>query len=99
MPHLAAAGFPECEYGTCLEGTMEEMWTSLAETLGALPPETRILPGHEYTVANLEFGTQQVGGYPYCRPGGPACARPTMATYPLTDSRSTLVPRIRTIAR
>lgn len=23
MPHLAAAGFPECEYGTCLEGTME----------------------------------------------------------------------------
>lgn len=40
--------------GRVFEGTMPMMRASL-ERLRALPPETRIYPGHEYTVRNLEF--------------------------------------------
>lgn len=42
--------------GRCLEGTFEEMWTTLAVTLGSLEPSTKVFVGHEYTVKNLEFG-------------------------------------------
>lgn len=40
--------------GRLFEGTAEEMHRSLSR-LAALPPETLIYCGHEYTVANLEF--------------------------------------------
>ncbi len=40
--------------GRVLEGTMEMMWSSL-EKLLALPDETAIYCGHEYTVANAKF--------------------------------------------
>jgi hydroxyacylglutathione hydrolase len=40
--------------GRVFEGTPEMMWTSLAK-LAALPPETRLYSGHEYTEANLRF--------------------------------------------
>ncbi len=40
--------------GRLFEGTPEQMWSSLS-TLAALPPETQIYCGHEYTVANLRF--------------------------------------------
>lgn len=40
--------------GRVFEGTHEMMWTSLAK-LAALPPETRLYSGHEYTEANLRF--------------------------------------------
>jgi hydroxyacylglutathione hydrolase len=40
--------------GRVIEGTMEMMWNSL-EKLLALPDETAIYCGHEYTVANAKF--------------------------------------------
>lgn len=40
--------------GRVFEGTMPMMRESL-EKLAALPDETRVLSGHEYTVKNLEF--------------------------------------------
>lgn len=40
--------------GRLLEGRAEEMFASL-RALGALPPETRVCCGHEYTLSNLRF--------------------------------------------
>jgi hydroxyacylglutathione hydrolase len=40
--------------GRVIEGTMEMMWNSL-EKLLALPDDTTIYCGHEYTVANAKF--------------------------------------------
>ena len=40
--------------GRLFEGTPEQMWSSLS-ALAALPAETRVYCGHEYTLANLRF--------------------------------------------
>ncbi len=40
--------------GRVNEGTMEMMWNSLAKLM-ALPPDTIIYAGHEYTVSNAKF--------------------------------------------
>jgi len=40
--------------GRVFEGTFPQMWDSLAK-LAALPPETIIYSGHEYTAANAKF--------------------------------------------
>ncbi len=40
--------------GRLFEGSPEEMWDSLLR-LAALPPETVVCPGHEYTAANGRF--------------------------------------------
>ncbi|MFU1479354.1 hydroxyacylglutathione hydrolase [Roseovarius sp. C7] len=40
--------------GRVFEGTMEQMWNSLSK-LAALPPETTLCSGHEYTAANARF--------------------------------------------
>jgi len=40
--------------GRVFEGTMPQMWESL-QKLAALPPETVICSGHEYTAANARF--------------------------------------------
>ncbi len=40
--------------GRVFEGTMPQMWDSLCK-LGALPPDTTICSGHEYTAANARF--------------------------------------------
>lgn len=40
--------------GRLFEGTPEQMWDSLTR-LAALPPETLICSGHEYTAANARF--------------------------------------------
>lgn len=40
--------------GRLFEGTPAQMWQSLSK-LAALPPETLICSGHEYTTANLRF--------------------------------------------
>lgn len=40
--------------GRVLGGSLETLWASL-QTLGALPPSTRIFCAHEYTEANLRF--------------------------------------------
>jgi hydroxyacylglutathione hydrolase len=41
--------------GRVLEGTAEMMWTSL-QKIAALPKETELYCGHEYTVSNGKFG-------------------------------------------
>ncbi len=40
--------------GRLFEGTPAQMWSSLSK-LAALPPETEVYCGHEYTLANLRF--------------------------------------------
>ncbi len=40
--------------GRLFEGTPEQMWSSLAK-LAALPPETLVCSGHEYTASNMRF--------------------------------------------
>ena len=40
--------------GRVIEGNMETMWQSLAR-LAALPPDTEVYCGHEYTLANARF--------------------------------------------
>lgn len=40
--------------GRLLEGTPEMMWASLRKLM-ALPPETRLYCGHEYTASNAKF--------------------------------------------
>ena len=40
--------------GKLFEGTPEQMWDSLCK-LAALPADTRVYCGHEYTLANLRF--------------------------------------------
>ncbi|ERF71564.1 hypothetical protein EPUS_00553 [Endocarpon pusillum Z07020] len=41
--------------GKFFEGTPGEMHTALNETLAALPDDTRVFPGHEYTRSNVKF--------------------------------------------
>jgi hydroxyacylglutathione hydrolase len=49
--------------GRLFEGTPDEMWRSLA-SLAALPGETRVFCGHEYTLANLRFAAAVEPGNP-----------------------------------
>jgi hydroxyacylglutathione hydrolase len=42
--------------GKLFEGTPEQMWSSLSK-LAALPADTRVYCGHEYTLANLRFAS------------------------------------------
>jgi len=42
--------------GRFFEGTAPEMHKALNETLAALPDDTKIYPGHEYTKGNVKFG-------------------------------------------
>lgn len=41
--------------GRLFEGTPTQMFESLCEKLGKLPPETRVYCGHEYAANNLRF--------------------------------------------
>ncbi|KAF7941339.1 hypothetical protein EAE99_000976 [Botrytis elliptica] len=41
--------------GRFFEGTAEEMHTALNKTLAAVPDDTVVYPGHEYTKANVKF--------------------------------------------
>jgi len=41
--------------GRFFEGTAAEMHTALNETLAALPDDTKVFPGHEYTKGNVKF--------------------------------------------
>ncbi|WP_309665743.1 hydroxyacylglutathione hydrolase C-terminal domain-containing protein, partial [Tabrizicola sp.] len=45
------------------EGTPAQMWASLSK-LAALPPETLICSGHEYTASNLRFAATLEPGNP-----------------------------------
>ncbi|KAK9856636.1 hypothetical protein MYU51_000423 [Penicillium brevicompactum] len=41
--------------GRFFEGNAQEMHKALNETLAALPDDTKVYPGHEYTKANVKF--------------------------------------------
>jgi hydroxyacylglutathione hydrolase len=41
--------------GRVLEGSMEQMWSSLAK-IAKLPPQMELYCGHEYTISNAKFG-------------------------------------------
>lgn len=41
--------------GRVFEGTLDAMWTSLDRLKAALPPETTLYCGHEYTLSNARF--------------------------------------------
>jgi hydroxyacylglutathione hydrolase len=41
--------------GRIFEGSPQDMYSSLHQKIGSLPPETRLYFGHEYTEKNLEF--------------------------------------------
>mmetsp|Transcript_42473 Transcript_42473/g.77717 ORF Transcript_42473/g.77717 Transcript_42473/m.77717 type:complete len:584 (-) Transcript_42473:18-1769(-) len=41
--------------GRVFEATPQDLYRSLSEVLGRLPPETKCFPGHEYTIKNLQF--------------------------------------------
>ncbi|KAL8756965.1 MAG: hypothetical protein Q9199_002555 [Rusavskia elegans] len=43
--------------GRFFEGTPAEMHTALNKTLAALPDDTKVYPGHEYTKQNVKFLT------------------------------------------
>lgn len=43
-----------CGCGRLFEGSAEQMWASLSK-LAALPPDTLVCSGHEYTAANAKF--------------------------------------------
>ena len=49
--------------GRVFEGTMEQMWDSLSK-LAALPPETTVYSGHEYTQANAAVDAARAKGHP-----------------------------------
>ncbi len=49
--------------GRVFEGTHPQMWASLSK-LAALPPETMIYSGHEYTAANARFAVTVDPGNP-----------------------------------
>ena len=49
--------------GRLFEGTPAQMWASLSK-LAALPPETLICSGHEYTASNLRFAATLEPGNP-----------------------------------
>ncbi|OBT48917.1 hypothetical protein VE00_00569 [Pseudogymnoascus sp. WSF 3629] len=42
--------------GRFFEGSAAEMDKALNKTLGSLPDDTKVYPGHEYTKANAKFG-------------------------------------------
>ncbi|XP_064448324.1 hydroxyacylglutathione hydrolase-like protein isoform X4 [Mirounga angustirostris] len=53
--------------GLRLESTAEQMYESLKETLGSLPPETKVFCGHEHTLGNLEFAQKVEPGNDHVR--------------------------------
>eukprot|EP00920_Eleutheroschizon_duboscqi_P004183 GHVT01009646.1.p1 GENE.GHVT01009646.1~~GHVT01009646.1.p1 ORF type:complete len:135 (-),score=21.39 GHVT01009646.1:965-1369(-) len=41
--------------GRFFEGTADDMHHALSGVVARLPPETLVYPGHEYTIANMQF--------------------------------------------
>lgn len=50
--------------GRFFEGTPEEMHIVLNKTLAALPDDTKVYPGHEYTNSNIKFGQSIINTTP-----------------------------------
>jgi hydroxyacylglutathione hydrolase len=79
--------------GRLFEGTADQMWASLCK-LAALPPQTLVCSGHEYTAANARFALTIEPGNPALRSRGEAVAaaraegRPTVPSS-LTEELAT----------
>ncbi len=79
--------------GRLFEGTAEQMWQSLSR-LAALPGETVVCSGHEYTETNLRFALTVDPGNPALKARGEAIAtarksnRPTVPSI-LSEERAT----------
>lgn len=52
--------------GRFFEGTPAQMQASLSK-IAALPPDTRVFCGHEYTASNAAFAARVDGGNPFLR--------------------------------
>ncbi|KAK4505648.1 hypothetical protein PRZ48_003613 [Zasmidium cellare] len=50
--------------GRFFEGTPQEMDAALNKTLAALPDDTKVFPGHEYTKGNIKFGIKVIQSGP-----------------------------------
>ncbi|KXT04495.1 hypothetical protein AC578_8697 [Pseudocercospora eumusae] len=50
--------------GRFFEGSPQEMDTALNKILAALPDDTKVFPGHEYTKGNVKFGVQVIQSDP-----------------------------------
>lgn len=48
--------------GRVFECTPEDLYNSMVNVLGKLPPNTEVFVGHEYTIKNLQFGAHVDGG-------------------------------------
>jgi hydroxyacylglutathione hydrolase len=80
--------------GRLFEGTPEQMYASLRK-LAALPPETQIYFGHEYTAANLRFAAVVEPDNPaiaaraasLATPSTPSTLRDELATNPFVRAR------------
>lgn len=70
--------------GRIFEGTPEMMWKSLSK-LAALPPETLVCSGHEYTAANARFALT-------VDPDNPALAERAKAVFAATEKGAPTVP-------
>lgn len=51
---FTADSLMSCGCGRLFEGTADQMWASLLQFM-AMPPDTLICSGHEYTLANIRF--------------------------------------------
>jgi hydroxyacylglutathione hydrolase len=71
--------------GRIFEGTPAMMHESLNGKLAALPPETRVYCGHEYTVSNLRFAV-------HAEPGNRAAADKLAAAQALREKGEPTVP-------
>lgn len=71
--------------GRMFEGTPAQFWKSLS-TLRALPAETRIYCGHEYTQSNARFALSVDGGNPKLKARAEAIDRLRAANQPTIPS-------------
>nr|XP_025840503.1 hydroxyacylglutathione hydrolase-like protein isoform X1 [Vulpes vulpes] len=53
--------------GLRLESTAQQMYESLTQILGTLPPDTKVFCGHEHTLGNLEFAQKVEPGNDHVR--------------------------------
>jgi hydroxyacylglutathione hydrolase len=72
--------------GRVFEGTMAQMWASLSK-LAALPPDTLVCSGHEYTQANARFALTIEPGNAALQARAEAIARARAAGLPTVPSR------------
>ncbi|KAK9464982.1 beta-lactamase-like protein [Lipomyces arxii] len=56
-----------CGSGRFFEGTPEQMDTALNKILGSLPDDTKVFPGHEYTMGNIKFAKSVLNNEPLAK--------------------------------